>query len=111
MDSTHLDTLAEELRAKAAASSAGRSAVALHRGRHHRLRQTLIALRADHGLDEHEAPPEATLLVLSGRVRVTAGDESWEGGVNELLVIPDRRHDLTALEDAVVMLTTVVHAD
>ncbi len=108
MESTHLDDLGRELLQQAAGASSGRSATALHRGRHHQLRQTVIALTADHRLDEHEAPAEATLLVLTGTVRLTAGEESWEGSTGELLVIPDQRHDLLALEDAVVMLTTLV---
>jgi quercetin dioxygenase-like cupin family protein len=110
MDSTDLSTLAHEHIETARSAASGRSAVALHPGRHHQLRQTVIALAADHRLDEHEAPPEATLLVLSGRVRLTAGEDSWEGGPGELLVIPDRRHDLLALDDAAVLLTTIVAA-
>ncbi|GAA3542440.1 LuxR family transcriptional regulator [Aeromicrobium flavum] len=110
MESTDLTDLVREHLDTARSARAGRSAVALHRGRHHQLRQTVIALSADQRLDEHEAPSEATLLVLAGRVRLTAGDESWEGGANELLVIPDRRHDLLALEDAAVLLTTIVDA-
>lgn len=108
MESTHLDTLVRDLLDQARSASAGRSAIALHRGRHHQLRQTVIALAGDQRLDEHEAPSEATLLVLAGSVRLTAGDESWEGSAGELLVIPDVRHDLLALEDAAVLLTTLV---
>ncbi len=111
MESTHLETLTRDLLDKARHAPAGRSATALHPGRHHSLRQTVIALTADHRLDEHEAPPEATLQVLLGSVRLTAGEESWEGSAGELLVIPDHRHDLLALEDAAVLLTTFVHAD
>lgn len=111
MESTHLDTLARDLLDQARGARAGRSASALHPGRHHQLRQTVIALAAEHKLDEHEAPPEATLQVLVGSVRLTAGEQSWEGSAGELLVIPDHRHDLLALEDAVVLLTTLVHAD
>lgn len=110
MHSTDLATLAHEHIDTARSAGSGRSAVALHPGRHHRLRQTLIALAAEHRLDEHQAPSEATLFVLSGRVRLTAGDESWEGGPGALLVIPDERHDLLALDDAAVLLTTIVAA-
>ena len=110
MESTQLEPLIRDLFDEASEARAGRSAVALHPGRHHGLRQTVIAILADHKLDEHEAPPEATLQVLTGRVLLTAGDETWEGGTGELLVIPNRRHDLLALEDAAVLLTTLVHA-
>lgn len=110
MESTHLPSLGSELLEQARAARAGRSATALHPGRHHHLRQTVIALAADHRLDEHEAPPEATLQVLTGSVRLTAGEESWDGSAGDLLVIPGHRHDLLALEDAVVLLTTLVDA-
>jgi len=110
MESTQLEPLIRDLFGEARDARAGRSAVALHPGRHHHLRQTVIALLADRRMDEHEAPPEATLQVLSGSVRLTAGDEVWEGSAGELLVIPDHRHDLLALEDSAVLLTTFVHA-
>ena len=42
-------------------------------GREHDLRQTLIALVGGRSLGEHEAPGEATLQVVSGAVRLTAG--------------------------------------
>lgn len=105
MESMSLTTLAQEQLAAARAGSAGRSAVTVH-GRHDFvLRQTLIALVEGQALAEHESPPEATLQVLQGRVRVTAGDDVWEGGAGELLVIPAERHDLRALEDSVVLLS------
>ncbi|MET1133561.1 MAG: LuxR family transcriptional regulator [Aeromicrobium sp.] len=110
MESTDLATLAHDHIETARSAPSGRSSVALHPGRHHRLRQTLIALAAEHKLDEHDAPSEATLFVLSGRVRLAAGDDVWEGGPGELLVIPDHRHDLLAIDDAAVLLTTVVDA-
>ena len=105
MESMSLTTLAQEQLAAARAGSAGRSAVTVH-GRHDFvLRQTLIALVEGQALAEHESPPEATLQVLQGRVRVTAGDDVWAGGAGELLVIPPDRHDLRALEDSVVLLS------
>ncbi|MFS0886595.1 cupin domain-containing protein [Aeromicrobium sp. 179-A 4D2 NHS] len=110
MESTQLEPLIRDLFGEAREARAGRSAVNLHPGRHHHLRQTVIAILADQRLDEHEAPPEATLQVLSGSVRLTAGDETWDGSSGEVLVIPDRRHDLLALEDAAVLLTTYVPA-
>lgn len=105
MESMSLTALAQEHLAKARVGSAGRSAVTVH-GRHdYVLRQTLIALLQGQELGEHESPPEATLQVLQGRVRLAAGEETWEGGAGELLVVPGVRHDLQALEDAVVLLS------
>lgn len=89
-------------------ASSGRSAHTVFGGHEHVLRQTLVALAAGHGLDEHESPGEATLHVLHGRVRLSAGDLGWEGSPGDLLVIPDARHALDALEDSAVLLTVAV---
>lgn len=81
----------------------------MYGGHEHVLRQTMIALAGGQKLSEHE-PGEATVHVLSGRVRLGAADDAWEGSAGDLLVVPDSRHDLEALEDAVVLLTVVKHA-
>jgi quercetin dioxygenase-like cupin family protein len=105
MESTPLAELGEELLGEARLSHSGRAASTLHGGRHHALRQTVIALTAGSSLSEHESPGEATLHVLRGRVRLSAGPDEWPGGPGELVVIPPARHALTADEDAVVLLT------
>lgn len=89
----------------ARAASSGRSAHTVYGGHEHMLRQTLIALRAGSDLDEHENPGEATLQVLHGRVTLVAGDTRWNGSPGDLIVIPDVRHSLEAVEDSVVLLT------
>ena len=43
--------------------------------------------------------------VLRGRVRLLAGEVSWDGIAGDLLIIPDARHSLQALEDSAVLLT------
>jgi len=72
------------------------------------LRQTLIALMAGASLGEHESPGPASLLVLRGRVRVLAGDETVEIGMHQFSPVPDRRHSLHADEDSVVLLSVAV---
>ena len=47
---------------------------------------------------------EATVLILHGRVRLAAADLSG-GGSGDLLIMPDNRHSLEALEDSAVLLT------
>jgi quercetin dioxygenase-like cupin family protein len=92
----------------ASTSSSGRSAHTLYGGHERVLRQTLVALRAGSALDEHESPGEATLQVLHGRVTLVAGENRWNGSPGDLIVIPDSRHALEAVEDSVVLLTVAV---
>ena len=105
MEGLSLGSLVDEHLALARDHDSGRSAVTIHGGREHHLRQTLIALAGGRALSEHQSPGEATLQVLRGRVRLHAGDDEWEGAAGDFVLIPARRHDLTALEDAAVLLT------
>ena len=110
MDQTSLPSLGEELLDAARAASSGRAASTVHGGHTHDLRQTVIALTEGRALGEHESPGEATLQVIVGRVRLTAGADSWECAAGDHLVIPPHRHDLAALSDAVVLLTVATRA-
>jgi quercetin dioxygenase-like cupin family protein len=100
-----LTTLAEEQLDAARASSSGRAAVTVYGGQEHDLRQTLIAVAEGRRLGEHDSPGEATLQVLQGKVRLHAGEETWDGGPGDYLLIPPTRHDLEALTDVAVLLT------
>ncbi|HWM15812.1 MAG TPA: cupin domain-containing protein [Microbacterium sp.] len=91
--------------AQALAASSGRSATTVYGGHEHRLRQTVIALRAGESLSEHPNPGEATVQVLHGRVLLRSGDVSWNGSAGDLLIVPDGTHALDAVEDSVVLLT------
>ena len=107
MDSLSLTTLADELLESAREGSSGRAARTIHGGHDRVLRETVIAILAEHGLSEHESPGEATLQVLQGRVRLDAEPDSWEGATGDHTIIPARRHSLTALEDCAVLLTVI----
>jgi quercetin dioxygenase-like cupin family protein len=104
-----LTALAREQLKIATGASSGRSAHTVYGGHEHVLRQTLVALAAGYGLDEHDSPGEATLHVLHGRVRLAAGDLEWEGSPGDLLIVPRQRHSLHALEDSAVLLTVGAH--
>ena len=110
MESTSLNELAEETLSAARDLSSGRAAVTVFGGREHDMRQTLIAIAEGHALGEHESPSEASLQVLSGEVRISAGEESWSGTAGDYIVIPPMRHDLHAVSDAVVLLTVATRA-
>lgn len=110
MEWISLHELVERQLDKARGATSGRAAVTVHGGHEHDLRQTVIALAEGRSLGEHESPGEATLQVLTGRVRLAAGEESREGGEGDHLVIPPTRHDLTALTDAAVLLTVATRA-
>lgn len=107
VDPLPLTGLADEQLAAARAAANGRSARALRGDR--ALRQVLLALDAGRALDDHESPGAATLQVLAGRVRLSAGDDAWEGAAGDLLDIPPRRHRLDALEASAVLLTVAGH--
>jgi quercetin dioxygenase-like cupin family protein len=72
------------------------------------LRQTLVALRGGAELGEHESPGPASLLVIRGRVRLVAGEQTTELGAHQFFPIPDRRHSLLADDDSVVLLSVAV---
>ncbi len=107
MEGISLTRLADEHLEAARTSRAGRSAHTVHGGHDHLLRQTVIAMTAGTELAEHNSPGQATLQVLRGRVRVTAGADTWTGAEGDLLVIPPERHGLHADADAVVLLTVL----
>jgi quercetin dioxygenase-like cupin family protein len=107
MESVSLTALTAETLAEAQKSHSGRAAHTIHGGHTHELRQTVLALLAGHDLSEHESPGEATLQVLQGHVRLTAGDDPWDGKTGDYVAIPAQRHALHAVEDSVVMLTVL----
>jgi len=105
MQKLSLDARVREHLERARTSSTDRSSETVYGGHEHVLRQTLIALHAGAELSEHENPGEATVLVLRGRVRLNANDESWEGMAGDLLIVPDSKHSLVAIEDSAALLT------
>ena len=105
MQKFSLEALARELLGRAAAAGGQHTAQTVVGGHERVLRQTVIAMIGGSVLAEHESPGESTVYVLCGRVRLSAGDASWIGREGDLLVIPDSRHSLDALEDSAVLLS------
>ncbi|BCJ75199.1 LuxR family transcriptional regulator [Catellatospora sp. IY07-71] len=109
MDKSSLTELATRLMDAGRKSSSGRTAQTVYGGNARILRQTVLALRAGESLAEHENPGEATVHVLQGRVHLASRDDSCDGASGDLVVVPAGRHTLTAIEDAVVLLTVAKH--
>lgn len=101
-----LTALAREQLDRAGSEASGRSSTTVVGGHERVLRQTVIALRQGHALHDHDSSADdATVYVLTGRVRLTAGDDSWTARAGDLLVVPDAVHALSAVEDSTVLLT------
>jgi quercetin dioxygenase-like cupin family protein len=110
MQKMSLEAIAREQLEAARRAVSSRASVTAVGGHEHALRQTVIALCADAALDEHDNPGEATILVLSGRVELAASGQTWQARQQDLLIVPDARHALRALEDSVILLTVVPKA-
>lgn len=103
LSAQNLDTLSTELLEKAREARSGRAATSLFTGTY--LRQALLTLSAGSELAEHDSPPEATLQVVQGEVRMASATESWDLGAGDLIAIPPERHSVEALTDAAFLLT------
>jgi quercetin dioxygenase-like cupin family protein len=105
MQKISLDALASQQMESAVTAGGGHTADTVFCGHEKVLRQTVVGMIAGARLAEHENPGEATMLVLHGRVRLSAADLSWDADRGDLLIVPDSRHSLEALEDSAVLLT------
>jgi quercetin dioxygenase-like cupin family protein len=105
MQKISLDALARQQMRLAATAGGRHTADTVHGGHEKVMRQTVIGMVEGARLSEHENPGEATVLVLHGRVRLSAADQSWEAARGDLLIVPQNRHSLEALEDSAVLLT------
>lgn len=105
MQRTSLDALARQQLTLAATAGGGHTADTVYGGHEKVLRQTVIGMVAGARLGEHESPGEATVQMLLGRVRLTAGEVAWEVRRGDLIIVPDARHSVEALEDSALLLT------
>ncbi|MGB7363215.1 MAG: cupin domain-containing protein [Rhodococcus sp. (in: high G+C Gram-positive bacteria)] len=108
MDKKSLTALARQQLKLAKTASSGRSSHTVYGGHRRSLRQTVVGLAAGHSLAEHDLSGESTVLVLSGQLQLVSGDESWKGSTGDLLVIPDARHSVEAVEDVAFLLTVAM---
>lgn len=106
MKKMSLTALGRELLTRAHKELSGRSSETVFGGNEKSLRQTVIALREGYSLDAHENRDEATIYVMTGRVELSASEDSWIGRDGGLLIVPyGRMHTVKALEDSTVLFT------
>ncbi|MBW4718776.1 hypothetical protein [Saccharothrix obliqua] len=105
-DITDVAPLAATLLEEARGHSARRAARTLVTGTS--LRATLIALAAGAEMDEHEAPLAATLQAVIGDVVLHSDGREQPVPEGRLAPVPPTRHSLTAVTDAVVLLTVAL---
>ena len=103
---SQVDAVASELLEEAKGHATHRAARTLVTGLAQRA--TLIAMLEGVDLAEHDAPPAATLQVVSGRVRLHTRDRDRVLEPGQLTAVPRQRHGLNALTDAVVLLTVAL---
>lgn len=89
-------------------ASSGRAADTIVGGHEKRLRQTVVALRQDAVMNVQSSSGEATLLVISGRLWLAAGDTRWFGREWSHLVVPDGPFNVEAETDATFLLTVAL---
>lgn len=104
LEAVDLGALQETLLVAAGTAGARRAARTVYGGEG-LLRQTALALLAGAELAEHDSPPEATLQVLTGKVRLFGDQRDWELAAGALIAIPPERHSVAAVEDSVFLLT------
>ncbi|MEV6845732.1 cupin domain-containing protein [Actinoplanes sp. NPDC051411] len=105
MEKWSLTALADGLLSHALGASDRSGVRTVCDGRSGLLYQTVIALAHGQRLEQHDNPGDATVQVLRGRVRITAGDDTTEGSPGQLLIMPGARRTVVALEDTVLLLT------
>jgi len=105
MQKISVEALARQQMKQAATAGGQHTADTVYGGHEKVLRQTVIGMIAGASLAEHEDPGEATVLILHGRVRLSTADVAWEATRGDLLIMPDSRHSLAALENSAVLLT------
>lgn len=101
-DVVDLAEAGQELLDKARSSGTGRAVRAV-------LRQPgqqsiLLAFPASGGLPDHDAPGPASLHCLTGRVRLIAGEQTWQFGPGQAVTIPDATHSVVADEESTCLL-------
>ncbi len=103
IESFPLHAMAEQLMAEGPFDESGRNALSLVRG--DEMTVVLTVMKAGAALHEHRAPGPATVVLLSGRIRISAGAEEMplEPG-SAVSFTANLRHAVTAMEDSAFLI-------
>lgn len=105
MQKISIEALARQQLKLARHSPSGRAADTVFGGHEKTLRQTVIGILQGTVLGEHDNFDESTIYVLQGRVRLRVGEVSWIARTGSLLIVPQSRHSLEAVEDSALLIT------
>lgn len=99
--------LARDQMASARSSSQGRSTTTICGDREHELRQDLVALATGRRFDPRSEQGAVSAYVVKGRVRVQGRGVIRDAAAGEFIAMTESPCVLTALEDAVILQTSV----
>ncbi len=100
-----IEALARQQLKAAGDSPSGRAADTVFGGHEKILRQTVIGMLQGAVLGEHDNHDDSTIYVLQGRVQLKVGEVSWIARTGNLLIVPQSRHSVEALEDSALLIT------
>jgi quercetin dioxygenase-like cupin family protein len=72
------------------------------------LRAVVIALAEGADMQEHDAPPAATLHVIRGEVTLSTRAQTWTIRSGELITVPRQRYSVHAHSDSAFLLTVAL---
>lgn len=105
MQKISIEALARQQLKAAGDSPSGRAADTVFGGHEKTLRQTVIGMLQGAVLGEHDNYDDSTIYVLQGRVQLTVGEVSWIARTGNLLIVPQARHSIEAVEDSALLIT------
>ncbi len=103
IESFTLHAMAEQLMGEDAFAESGRNALSLVRG--DEMTVVLTVMKEGAALHEHRAPGPATVILLSGRIRISSGVEEapLEPG-SAVSFTANLRHAVKAMEDSAFLI-------
>lgn len=100
-----IPALAAEELLRAETAHTGRSTGPIFGAADKAMHQLLIAMKKGSSMREHDNPGEVTLYVVTGHLQLSSNGELTSASAGDLLVVPQARHNVEALEDSAFLMT------